>query len=332
MKRSREIFLWTFFLALCFWAGYLKGYLPLSMKQRLFVGGTFRILNAAPFDFPKPFLLELERETGQKIEVRRVRNWDELQAQLVTRNGPNLLFAPSHWSTELAQQDLILKLNPLQTLIEKNLSPDFVTRQDRNLNLFPLYWTLTDFRVPEASFSSASTLEGVLADKLLAEVHLYPDTDLIAQHLGRWAKDPEASGGLKLKDVEGFNFKNIPKELPKNSLWEVPRIAQIAKSRALQAPRSHALMVYGMMIPRNSANKKLSYRSLETLLSPTLTEMLLAALPLGTTLRDSAGELKIRKSQRAAEIRELNLNDVIILTKRDPEGYQALLPKFNFVF
>jgi hypothetical protein len=331
MKRSREIFLWGFFLALCFWAGYLKGYLPLSVKQRLFVQGSFQILNAAPFDLPKPFLAALESEIGQKVEVRRVRNWDELQAQLVTKNGPNLLFAPAQWIGDLSREDLLMRLNPIQTLIESSLSPDFIQPQGQNLHMLPLFWTITDFRVPNESFKDLNTVESILGNKLLAEVHLFPDIDLMVGHLKSWSVQGPATE-LKLKDVEGFNFKNVPKNLRPNSLWEVPHSADIPNSRSVSARRGQALMVYGMMIPRNSANKKMSYRSLERLLEPSLTEFALKNLPLGTTLNDPDGSLKILKKQRSSELREFRLPEVIVLEHRNPEGYQELLPKYNFVF
>lgn len=331
MKRSREIFLWAFFLALCFWVGYLKGYLPLSMKQRLFVRSNFQILNAAPFDFPKSFISALESEIGQKIEVHRVRSWDELQAQLVTKNGPNLLFAPAHWTDDLSREDLVLRLNPIQGQIEKQVSPDFISPQGRNLFILPLFWTITDFRVPVGSFADKDSVESLLANPFLAEIHLYPDTDLMVHHLKTWAS-PTAGGGLKLKDIEGFNFKNLPKALAKNSLWEVPVGADIPNSRSLQTAHGHALMIYGMMIPKNSSNRKISYRSLERLMDPMLTEFALGQLPLGTTLNDAAGELKIKKNQRSAELRGFKLPELIVLDKRNPEGYQELLPKYNFIF
>lgn len=331
MKRSREIFLWGFLLALCFWAGYLKGYLPLSVKQRLFVQGNFQILNAAPFDFPKPFITALESEIGQKVEVRRVRNWDELQAQLVTKNGPNLLFAPSQWIGDLSREELLMRLNPIQSLIENSLSPDFILLQGRSLFMLPLFWTMTDFRVPNESFKDQETVEAILADKLLAEIHLFPDIDLMVGHLQAWSAKGPASE-LKLKDVEGFNFKNIPKSFRPNSLWEVPHSVEIPDSRSVTSARGRALMVYGMMIPRNSANKKMSYRSLERLMEPLLAELALKDLPLGSTLNDPDAALKISKKQRSSELREFKLHELIVLGQRNPEGYQELLPKYNFVF
>jgi hypothetical protein len=58
----------------------------------------------------------------------------------------------------------------------------------------------------------------------------------------------------------------------------------------------------------------------------------LKALPLATTLNDPAGELNIIKNQRSAELREVKLPEVILLEKRNPEGFQELLPKYNFIF
>ncbi|HEY8269739.1 MAG TPA: hypothetical protein VIG33_02545, partial [Pseudobdellovibrionaceae bacterium] len=175
MKRSREFFLWAFFLAVCFWAGYLRGYLPLSFKQGLFVKGPVKILNATPLDFPVDFIKALEEDFGQKVEVQRVKGWDEVQAKMVTKSGVHLLLAPTFWAQDLSRQSLILKLNSLQTKIEKRISPDFISLQDKNLSALPLYWTVTDFRVHKDS-NLGETLERALENKALSEIHLYPDT------------------------------------------------------------------------------------------------------------------------------------------------------------
>lgn len=329
MKRSREVLLWAFFLALCFWAGYLKGFLPLTFKQNLFVKGPVRILNATPFDFPAELTKALEEDFGQKIEIQRIKTWDELQAKMVIKNGANLILAPAYWGQDLAKESLILRLNPLQNKIEKRLSPDFISLQGKNLNVLPLYWTVTEFRTHKDS-TLGDTVEQALASKTLTNLHLYPDTDLMAVHLKAWTQNPQI-GPLKIKDIESYHFNSLPREIAKNVLWEVPHFLKIKDSRALETTKSKALVIYGMMIPKNSPNKKTSYHVLERLMDQDMEEMALAKLPMGSTLQVPDGPLKIDKEQRSSELRDLKLHELTILEKRWPDLFQDFWQKYNFI-
>lgn len=330
MKRSREFFLWAFFLALCFWAGYLKGFLPLTFKQNLFVKGPVHILNAAPFDFPADFIKALEEDFGQKVEVQRVKSWDDLQAKMVVKNGPHLIFAPSFWAQDLDKENLLLRLNPLQSKIEKRISPDFISLQGKNLNILPLYWTVTEFRVSKDS-PLGETLEQALNQKTLSALYLYPDTDLMAAHLKAWSQNPQI-GAVKLKDIDSYHFNSFPQEITKTAVWEVPHLLQIKNTRTLEAPQSKALLVYGMMIPKNSANRKASYHLVERLMDQDMEEIVLSKLPLGSALQVPEGPLKIAKEQRSSELRDLTLHDLIILEKRLPDLFQEYWQKYNFTY
>jgi hypothetical protein len=322
MKRSREFFLWAFFLALCFWAGYLKGFLPLTFKQNLFVKGPVRIYNAAPFDFPRPFIAELEEALGQKVDVYKIRSWDELQAKMVTKTGAHLLFAPSHWATDLSREGVIVGLSYIQPKIEKYVSPDFISLQGKSALVLPLYWILTKFVTADVSFAN-QTLDQIVKDKALGEVHLFPDQDLAAIHVKRWK--------LALKDIEGVTLKNAPSAMDKNSLWEVSSFTQVPKSKVIESTGQQALLTYGMMIPKNSANRRVSYRALEKLMEPALQEKILGVLPLGTTLLDSP-DLQLDKNQRASQIRNLRLHELILLDKRNLQDVQDAKLKYNFIF
>lgn len=329
MKRSKEVLLWAFFLALCFWAGYLKGFLPLTFKQNLFTKGPVRILNATPFDLPADFVKALEEDFGQKIEIQRIKTWDELQAKMVIKNGPNLILAPAYWAQDLSKEGLILRLNPLQTKIEKRLSPDFISLQGKNLNVLPLYWTVTEFRTHKDS-TLGETLDQALVSKTLAGLHLYPDTDLMSVHLKAWAQTPLV-GPVKIKDIESYHFNSLPQEIAKNVIWEVPRFLKIKDSRPLETMKSKALVIYGVMIPKNSMNKKTSYHVMERLMDQDLEEMALAKLPLGSTLQVPEGPLKIDKEQRSSELRDLKLHELTILEKRWPDLFQEFWQKYNFI-
>ncbi|MGZ3744651.1 MAG: hypothetical protein ACXWRE_10185 [Pseudobdellovibrionaceae bacterium] len=332
MKRSREFFLWAFFLTVCFWAGYLKGFLPLNIKQSLFIKGPIKILNASPLDFPPAFIKALEEDFGQKIEVQRIKDWDEVQAKMVTKNGAHLLFAPSFWAQDLSRESLILKLTPLQAKIERRLSPDFISLQDKSglsLNVLPLYWTVTEFLVHKES-SLGESLEQALQSKLLSELHLYPDTDLMTTHLNSWAKNPSI-GSLKLKNIESFRYNSLPSEISKTAIWEVPRLVKMQNTRSLSSPQSKALVIYGMMIPKNSLNRKTSYRLLERLLDPELEGLALAKFPLGSTLQLPEENTRIEKDQRSSELRDLKLHELVLLNERLPDLFRDYWQKYNFI-
>ena len=323
MKRSREFFLWAFFLAICFWAGYLKGLLPLSFKHSLFVKGSVRIYNAAPFDFPRPFIAVLEEDLGQKVDVIKIRSWDELQAKMVTKVGAHLLFAPSHWGTDLARENVIVGLSYIQPKLEKLISPDFLSFQKQSLMTVPLYWTVTKFVTGENTFAGLELSQAV-QDKNLSEIHLYPDADLMATHMNKW--------NIQLKDVEAFTFRSPPSEIQKNALWEIPHLVHLPGARELATVQSRSLITYSLMIPKNSANRRVSYRVIETLLETSMQIPLLAAWPLSTTLRDENNVLALDKEKRASHIRDLKLNELIILENRNPHEFQELQSKYNFIF
>lgn len=301
----------------------------MTFKQSLFIKGPVRILNATPFDFPPEFLKALEEDFGQKIEVRRSRDWDDIQAKMVTKTGPHLILAPGFWAEDFSRENLILDLEPVQKKIEKRLSPDFISLQGGRRNMLPLYWTVTEFRVHKDS-PLGETLEQALTSKNLEEIHLYPDKDLMSVHLKAWETNP-AIGALKLKDIDSYHYRSLPAELSKTSVWEVPQLAEIPNSRALQSAKSKALVIYGLMIPQNSQNPKASYRLMERLMDAEIESIALHTLPLGSALQDTGVSLTIKKAQRSSELRDLKLHEVLIQEKREPELFQKLWQKYNFV-
>lgn len=288
-----------------------------------------RILNATPFDLPLDFVKALEEDFGQKLEIQRIKTWDELQAKMVVKNGPNLILAPAYWSQDLANENLLLRLNPLRSKIEKRLSPDFISLQGKNLNVLPLYWTVTEFRTSNDS-TLGENLEQALTSKSLAELRLFPDTDLMAVHIKAWSQSSQG-GSLQIKDIGTYHFNKLPQEIGKNTIWEVPRILKIKNSRPLETQKSKALVIYGVMIPKNAMNRKVSYHVLERLLDQDMEEMVLAKLPLGSTLQAQEGPLKISKEQRSSELRDLKLHELVILEKRWPDLFQDYWQKYNFI-
>ncbi|MBC7370543.1 MAG: hypothetical protein H7326_03200 [Bdellovibrionaceae bacterium] len=187
----------------------------------------------------------------------------------------------------------------------------------------PLYWTVTKFVTGENTFSGTELAQAV-ADKNLSEVHLYPDADLMATHMKKW--------NIQLKDVEAFAFRSPPTEIHKNALWEIPHLVAIPGARDLATAQSRSLITYSLMIPKNSANRRVSYRVIETLLETAMQKPLLAAWPLATTLIDDNNELALDKEKRATELRDLKLNELIILESRNPHDFQELQSKYNFIF
>jgi hypothetical protein len=152
----------------------------------------------------------------------------------------------------------------------------------------------------------------------------------MATHLKSWANNSQV-GGLKLKDVGSFHYNNIPQEISKTAIWEVPRLIKLKDTRSLNSPQNNALVIYGMMIPKNSLNKKTSYHLLERLMDQDLEEIVLAKLPFGSTLQLSEGGMKIEKNQRSSELRDLKLHELILLDKRRPELFQEYWQKYNFI-
>lgn len=323
MRRSKEFILWAFFLALCFWAGYLKGYLPGTLKQGIFSKSKVRIFNAAPFDFPRDFVLSLEQSFGQKIEIYKIRSWDDLQAKLVTKSGAHILFAPAHWSSDLSREGLIVGLSYLQSQIEKNISPDFISLGGISPQVLPLYWVKTQFITSIEGFS-VSTLDLALKDKNLTQIHLLPDRDLAAKHLKSWSPNT--------KTIEAFSFKNPPSSVNKYSIWEVPHTINPQNTKILETSKDQALILYGFMIPKNSPNRRVSYKIIENSLEPSLQQLVLSQLHLGTTFKDSAGDLKIERNQKATEIRNLKLHEMILLEKKNLSEIQDVKLKYNFIF
>ncbi len=323
MKRSKEFILWAFFIALCFWAGYLKGVLPSSLKQGLLNRGKVRIYNAAPFDFPRAFISLLEEDLGQKVEIYRVSTWEELQAKLVTKSGAHVLFAPAHWASNLSREGVIVGLSYLQPHIDKYIAPDFISLHGTSPQVLPLYWVRTQFITSADGFSD-SKLDLILQNKSLAEIHLFPDRNLAAKHLKSWSP--------KLKDIEAFSFKNPPRSLNKYSLWEVPHTHTPPNVKVLETSKDQALVLYGLMIPKNSPNRRTSYRVMERILEPALQQIILSQLPLGTTLKDPFGDLKIEKNQRSSELRDLQLHELILLDGKNQNETQEIKLNYNFIF
>ncbi|WP_413291554.1 hypothetical protein [Bdellovibrio sp. HCB337] len=284
-------------------------------------------MNATPFNFPQDFIKTLEDDLGQKIEIQRVKNWDELQAKMVTKTGAHLVLAPSFWARDMDRESLIMRLNPIQTKVEKRISPDFISLQGKNLNALPLYWAVTDFRVHKDS-TLGDSLDQALQNKALTEIHLYPDQDLMVTHLKVWAKSP--AGSLKLKDVSTFQFNKIPTDISKTAIWEYPHLVKDPNTRSLTTGNSRAFMVYSMMIPRNSSNKKLSYRLIEKMMDPQIEEAILTKLPMGSTLQVT-DSFQIAKEKRSTELRDLKLHELIILEKRLPDLFQEYWQKYNFI-
>jgi hypothetical protein len=75
-----------------------------------------------------------------------------------------------------------------------------------------------------------------------------------------------------------------------------------------------------------------SYRVMEKLVEIELQQKILGSLPLGTTLRDDDTELNIEKDQRAGALRDLKLNELIILDRRHAKEFLDLQNIYNFIF
>lgn len=326
MKASKEVVLWAFFIAICFWAGYLKGYLPISLQPKIFNKDPVRILNAMPFALPPSFVNTLSEELGQRVVVHNVRNWEDLQVKMVVRAGDHVLLAPIHWAPDLERQGLIVGLSLLQAKIEKYISADFLSEHGKSPLAMPLYWTLTQFVVSDKN--ETNSLDQALNGKEYSQLRLYPDADLILRHLQDWNHNISAT---LLKNLTPLDLQRLTGTIPKDEIWEVPRLLHIQGAKTLASNGSEALLSYGAMIPKNSVNRRISYHVLEKILDPLVQERLLQQWPFGSTLKPTEG-LKVQKDQNSAEVRDLNLRDLILLDHRNLEGLHDLYEKYNLTF
>lgn len=324
MKRSKEYFFWVILFLFFLGLGYLQGFQPQSFEKSNFIAPTkIRVLTTEEILFPKSLRAEIEKEKNVQFEVIVSRQWQDWLAHLISNDSADLLILPSYWAQSLNQQNLLAPFNSESLEMLERISPNFQKNNpDGTLTFFPIYWMKTGFDSQRAGWNFPDYLK----DKKVDSLYIWSDPDLILAHfrtwkeLGYWPLLKEKK--ILTMDWEDLSHKNLdedPQEWPLNETLKNP-VEQTASS---------ALIVWGFALPKNASNKVLSLSVVEAITRTNRQEQTLLSLPFSTTLAQ-VGEKTFPQSRRASYIRDLNLNQTIMIDSKNIEAEKKLIEEFDF--
>jgi len=325
MKSFKEAALWVVLFFIFMGVGYFHGQLPSEVNSKTLLHPVkVGVFTTDDLLFPPGLQQALETEMNVQFEVNVTHDWNELLAKTIANPSADLIFMPSYWAHSLAQQNL------LSTTVSRNadmltrFSPDFVkTESNGDLVFLPLYWMKTDLFSEGKGTSFAASLK----DKKKTEMFLWGDEDLLLAHFDQW-KSEGFLDAIKDKKILTMSLKDlVEKSLANNNLIEIP-LNETNISTALTGSRTSALITWGVSIPKNSLQKDLALKVLLLLTGKELQEKSLDQTPFASALEE-VGDKSMPLQKRAAFIRNLNLNETILLEKKDPEARHRLQTEYG---
>lgn len=304
--------------------GFLHGVLPQGITRSLFSSPRkVQVVTTDEIFFPLEVRRELEDEFQVKFSVTITRDWDSLIAKTVPSPSVDLIFLPSFWANTLAQQNLLGDIAGHRKELQQRVASDFVASKEQDLFYFlPFYWMKTTLVTPQRqSFSD------FLKNKQKPMLFLIADEDLLLKHFEVWKSqglwELVSQKKILTQQLDHINEHKINDE----GTHEVPMRDDTQGS---PDPQSSALLIWGAVIPKNSAQKDLVLEILDTLTTPEHQERGLLKTPFNSTFFTvTAKEIPLHR--RADFVRNLQLKDTLILEKKDQGAKLKLKNNFNFI-
>lgn len=310
--------LWSVFFLICFVVGLFHGSRPtgVSSTELLFPPKTIQVLVTDEILFPEGIRHELEQKLSVRFNVTVTRDWNSYLVKLVESSSADLIITPSFWSNTLQKQNLLADIEDLSPELIKEVSPDFLKGTSKAVRFFPLYWMKTIFIFPEkVSFTD------FVKNKNLPTLYLLADEDLVLAHLKKWEQQGILESILQKKilvhPLEQTHANMMTDGAQESALHLMP------ETPTDDVPYTSALMVWGASIPQNSANKKTALKVLKYIASVEFQNKWIEESPFSSCL-SSLADKKIPLNRKAEWVRDLKLNETILIEDKDGDAVKKL--------
>ena len=293
-KTKTEASLWLLFFLVAAGFGFLQGWHPeINLSRFMSAPPVIEIMSISPVFFPAEIVAELEKQTGTKIKISQIQNWEDLRVKLIADSSVNLLFLPASWVQALRQENLLRNGSRLENMATDLLSADFnLNASSAKQDFLPLYWGRLAF------FSQGSTPKSV---------GLPEDSDTVTQIFESLHLQKQESLFSKVK-FQFFPMEQWPSaEDPKIDLVLAPHLWGGRHPQWKENPAwPQLLAIWGFALPKNShLNSKID-SLVRAYTQASVQAQILEKLPLASTLSvmdERAGPLE----QKALYIRDLGL-------------------------
>ena len=310
--------------------GYLHGYRPQDFKKSTIIAPQkFLILTTEESLFTPEVKQKLSEELHLEIEVRVSRNWNDWLVNLISNASADLLILPSYWSNTFQQQELLTSLNDTAPELLTRVSPDFLKARDHmpgaQIQFMPLYWLKTAFI---SSNTAIKTFPDFAKDKNAQNLYLWFDEDILLRHFQVW-RDQGQWENVKTKKILTMSLEDIQRRIADyNGVLESP-VAAAENNQLAGGQGLNSLVIWGLAIPKNALHFSLSLAVVKSLSETTYQEKLIPNTIFSSALKD-VGEKTLPLTKRAAYVRDLNLNETLILESKDIEAKRKLRDSFDF--
>lgn len=244
---AKRIF-WFVFFSFCMLLGYLHGSNPDISKSAIIAPKRIGIFSTHEQFFPKEIRKELEKKFNVIFVFKVETDWDNLIADVVSKETADLIFAPSYWLNSLTKQNLLFDIHGSAPELLTLVSSDFINKNPESNGLYiPLFWMKTGFHKP-----SSADFRTLLGNKENTDLFLLNEEDLLAAHILNWQSSNliplVKSKQILLEDTAGISSLE-------NSGFRETKISQ---NQTDEDPLlKSALLMYGLAINENAPNKKL---------------------------------------------------------------------------
>lgn len=303
--------------------GFLHGVLPQGIStDSLLSPQQIQVLTTDEILFPANIRSELEKELHVRFSVIVTRDWESLLANAVASPSADLIFLPSYWANTLAQQNLLSDFkNQHSGDLLQRVASDFMKPQGaQGVHFLPFYWIKTTIET-----DSGQDFLTFLRDKSRSVLFLLADEDLLLRHFQIWKEQGLLEQVLQ-KKILSLQLDQLAKKTEEGAV-EAP----LHGEHQLEVqPFLNALLIWGAVVPNNSANQELIGDILNVLSSAEYQERTLLKTPFNSTFHTVSGK-DIPRQRRADFIRDLQLKETIILDSKDQDARLKLKNEFNFI-
>lgn len=306
--------------------GFLHGILPQGLsRDYLRTPDKIQVLTTDEILFPEPLRERLEKELHVRFSVTVTRDWDSILAHVVASPGADLLFLPSFWAKTLGSQHLLEDISGSGERLKARVASDFAGSASPKGDFFflPFYWMKTTIIGP-----AQETFDDFLKNKKENILFLLADEDLLLRHFQIW-KEQNLLDSLGQKKILTLQLDQLLQEDTRLGAVEGPLLQEPPPGTATRAQLS-ALLIWGAAIPASSTQKTLSLRVLERLSHLDYQEGHLLSTPFNSTLAALVTD-KIPPARRAEAVRNLKLNETILLENKIKDAKTQLKNQFNLL-
>lgn len=281
--------------------GFLQGWKPdLHLGEYVSKPVKIEILTISPVFFPTQILSEIEKETRTQIELRTLKNWEDLRLQMISDSKVNLVFLPFSWVQALRQENLLHESRRFQDLKTELASADFNFNTEENRQDFlPVYWAQLGFYFERPDVKTLNIPD---------DAGMYLDL-----------QSRNSDKGFSKMKISVSDWTTWWANPQKADLFLAPHVAALTRNWKLDPNRPAWLGIWGFALPKNS---QLSSHDLEVIRRYADSERqtkLLKTLPLASTLT-SLDEKPGPLEKKPLYLRDLKMSHLNLIPQYNPKS------------